>query len=248
MYASSSEILKRHVRRCLLQERPNARVLLLCPNALRHRFAEMLNDARVPHLLVDRYVFREMLDSASGREIWPTGQVAVLSIDFAKQPDVLDSLALCHWDTVFVDEWHLTRGVRMEAFRHIAGSAERIVLASATPPELEPSGPISAGNTTLVEWRRDRVVDYEGNALAPQPVVHEISFSLNDAELRVVVAVSDVVKILSHDAGAKSVKSMTILRSLESSPAALERALQNLVAGGAPSERMEEPTDFLERP
>ena len=53
-----------------------------------------------------------MLDATTAREIWPMGKVAILSFDFAFQPDVQDSLSACQWDIVFVDEWHLTRGVR----------------------------------------------------------------------------------------------------------------------------------------
>ena len=146
------------VARRLLQERPNARALFLVPSALRYQFAKVLDDASVPSLLVDRYVFREMLDSAVGQDIWPTGKATVLSIDFAKQPDILDSLAQCHWDIVIVDESHLAGRLRAKAFRRIEGVTERLVLASATPPSAGLSDVFMPKDMTVVEWeaRPDR--------------------------------------------------------------------------------------------
>src|SRR5438093_11393649 len=47
----------------LLQEQPTARVLFLVPAAMRSQFAERLRERSTPILLVDRYQFREMLDS-----------------------------------------------------------------------------------------------------------------------------------------------------------------------------------------
>src|SRR5664280_890268 len=48
-----------------LRERPTARALFVVPGAaLRAHFVDKLRDAGVPTLSVDRYQFREMLDSA----------------------------------------------------------------------------------------------------------------------------------------------------------------------------------------
>src|ERR1035438_7698742 len=65
----------------LLRGRPTARALFVVPGAaLRAQFVEMLRKAGTPTLQVDRYQFREMLDSAIGKELWPAGVVAVLSL------------------------------------------------------------------------------------------------------------------------------------------------------------------------
>src|SRR6185369_16662474 len=84
----------------LLRERPRARALLLCPAALRVHWLEVLHNEGAPALLVDRYMFREMLESGGGGEVWPRGVAAVLSDDFAKQPDIRDSLVSARWDLV----------------------------------------------------------------------------------------------------------------------------------------------------
>jgi superfamily II DNA or RNA helicase len=94
----------------VLRERPTARVLLLAPAALQVQFVEMLRDAGAPALSVDRYQFREMLDSAPGKELWPAGVVAVLSREFARQADIRDALATVRWDLSIVDEAHQLRG------------------------------------------------------------------------------------------------------------------------------------------
>jgi len=233
----------------LLQERPTARALFLVPAALRTQFASMLRDASVPSLAVDRYVYREMLDASTASEFWPTGTVAVLSFDFATQPDVQASLELCQWEMVFVDEWHLTRGARAESLHHITASAERVVLASATSPDKELSG-FAVGDVTVVEWRRDLVVDSGGKPLptVPRPVLHEISFRLNPAEIELRATVVDLVKILECDVGAKDWRPVMLFRCLESSPAALERPLQGLMEGATPLDSVDEPLSPLEEP
>jgi len=229
----------------LLQERPMARALFLVPSVLQLQIVEMLRDANVPSLLVDRYRFREMLDATAGGEIWPGGTVAVLSLDFGKQPDVRDSLARTHWDLVIAEEGHWIRGARAEALHRIGASAERVVLT--VQRELEPPAVFQAADATVVEWWRERIVDDEGKLLysAPRSVLHEIRFSLNAAELRLRATVSDLCEILGDIAGTESWRAMTLFRSLESSPAALERALQRL-AERAALESVDDPLEPLE--
>lgn len=236
------------VARRLLQERPNARALFLGPSALVYQFAHMLNGANVPSLLVDRYVFREMLDTAPGREIWPTGKVAILSIDFAKQPDILDSLALCHWDVVLVDERHLTGRSRAEALQRIGGSAGRLVLASATPQNAGLSDIFLPEDMTVVEWRHDAVLDPEGKPLfaVPHRVVHEVSYTLDAMELSLRRTVRKLGKLLGDRAGIIGWRRGLLLRLLESSPAALEQALQRLAERATPLDTPEEGTDLLD--
>ena len=236
------------VARRLLQERPNARALFLVPSALRYQFAKMLDDASVPSLLVDRYVFREMLDSAVGQDIWPTGKATVLSIDFAKQPDILDSLVRCHWDILFVDEWHLAGRLRARAFRRIETSANRLVLASATSQNAGVSDVFMPKDMTVVEWRRDQIVDLEGKQLlaAPPRAVHEISYTLDEMELSLRRTVIELCKLLGGSAVIKAFQRKTYIRLLESSPAAIEGALQRLVDRVALPNVPEELSDLLD--
>ena len=212
----------------LLREVPNARVLFLVPAALRLHFVEMLGKAQTSVLLVDRYRFREMLDSTSGEDLWPKGMAAVLSLDFAKQADIRDSLAETHWDLVIADEAHSIRGFRAEAFRKVEASADRVILATATIFEGETFDAFPAEDVTVVEWRRDQVIDQDGKplGLVPRPILHEVPFSLNLAELGLRSTVIDLCKILAGFRGMQDFSVITLLRNLESSPAALESALR----------------------
>jgi len=212
----------------LLRERPMGRGLFLVPAALRSQFSAMLRAANVPSVVVDRYMYREMLDATAAREIWPTGKVAILSFDFAFQPDVQDSLSACQWDIVLVDEWHLTRGVRSESLRHITASAEKIVLVTATAPDMELSR-FAAGDVTGVKWRRDLVVDASGKPLPtlPQMIFHEIPVDLSAAELELRGRISELVKVLLGGVGGNVWPKM-LLRHVESSPAAIEVPLQRI--------------------
>ena len=88
----------------LLRERPTAKVLLLAPGALRLQFVDRLRSAGIPTLSVDRYQFREMIESASGQELWPAGVVSVLSREFARQEDIVQALTVTRWDLLIVDE------------------------------------------------------------------------------------------------------------------------------------------------
>jgi hypothetical protein len=192
----------------------------------------MLNGASVPTILVDRYIFRELLDSANGPEIWPTGRVAVLSIDFAKQPDVLDSLVRCHWDVVCVDEWQLFSGMRAESLRRIAATAGRFVLASATKSGADPSEVAAPENMTVVDWGPldDRIVDHEGNWVSGVPLrlSHDVSYTPNEMELKLRNTVRELCELFRDDAGVTGWQAKLLLRCLESSPGALERTLERL--------------------
>ena len=179
----------------LLQKQPTARSLFLVPAALRLQLVDMLRRAGTPALLVDRYLFREMVDSVSGGEFWPRGVVVVLSGEFARQFDILESLVSTRWDLVIADEAHSFRGARAEVLRRVGAVAERVVLATASNILLF-DGPLEVA--AIVDWRRDQLVDRDGKPLdvAPRPVLHEVRFDLSQAERSLVDAVSEVCRIL----------------------------------------------------
>lgn len=231
----------------LLQDRPRARALFLVPAAMRYQIMEMLHSSNTPALLVDRYVFREMLDSTIDGDLWRSGEVMVMSLDFAKQPDIRDSLAQAHWGLVIADEAHLVQGTRAEALRAARASADRVVLATATPSALGWPEGFSEDDATVVEWHRDQVVDDHGKPLlvALRPVLHEVTFSLSPAELELRDSIRGLCEILRGGASVETWKPVLLLRCLESSPAALEGALQKL-AGGAELGDLEERSESLE--
>jgi len=232
--------------RRLLQERPMARALFLVPGVLRTQFVEMLYDTGTRALLVDRYHFREMLDSTTEGEFWPRGVVAVLSREFAKQADILDSLVGARWDLVVADEAHTFAGPQAaNALRRVAASAERVILASATVPDPRLSDAFPADDVTVVEWRRARVVDHDGTPLdtLPRPLLQEVAFSLSPAELSLFETVGTLCRVFEGGTPQQGWIAKSLLRSLQSSPAALEGALQRLAERLGTQESLELPLE-----
>ncbi len=216
----------------LLEERPTTRALFLVPAAARSQFAEMFRIGGTRTLFVDRYQFREMLDSTTGGELWPRGVVTVLSRDFAKQPDIRASLIDITWDVVVADEAHSFGGRAEETLLRVGASAKRVILASATLSGVELSEAFPAADITVVEWHRDQVVGHHGAPLEAlrRPSPHEVSFSLSPAELSLIGTVGDLRRVFETGAPPQSFMADLLLRFVRSSPARLERALQGLVA------------------
>jgi len=215
----------------LLRERAGARVLVLCPAALRFQWAEMLRREGAPAWLVDRYRFREMLESSAGGELWKRGAATVLTDDFAKQPDIRDSLANVHWDLVVADEAHRFSGARAELLKGVGDDAGRVVLA--TLPGMAPPNAFSLESVTVVDWRRDELVDDKGKLLhvSPRPVLHEIRFVQSEAEHNLSHIIKALCVALESGGLLQGFASSVLITSLHSSPAALERTLQRFVVG-----------------
>lgn len=215
----------------LLQERPTARVLLVVPgSALRAQFVEKFREAGIPTLSVDRYRFREMLDSTPGSEFWPTGIVAVLTREFARQEDIRNALANTRWDLLIVDEAHQFRGIlARDVVRQVGESSDRIILA--TLPTLELPDAFPEDSATVVEWRREQVVDHDGNPLdtMPRPLLHEVHYDLSSTELSLAETVRELCRTLETGTTQQALIARSWLRSLQSSPAALEARLQRIV-------------------
>jgi superfamily II DNA or RNA helicase len=218
----------------LLQEQPMARALLLAPGGtLRMQFVERLRDAGVPTLAVDSYQYREMLDSATGGDVWPRGVIAVLSAEFAKQPVILESLASTHWNLIIVDEAHLFKKDRAETLRRLAASAERVILATATLPEFVPLA-FPADDTTVVEWRRDQLIDRKTNLLnTTPPILHEVPVRLTSAELGLHKAVRRLCDVFEKTEEPWRGITQSLMRRLQSSPPAVEGVLRRLAEGSA---------------
>jgi len=144
-------------------EQPQSRVLLLSPAALTRQFVATLEQTKVPVLLVDRYRYRELRNDVAHGQIWAQGLVAVLSLDFARQPDVLTSLAMTHWDLVVIDGFEGLGDVRREAVTTIGAVARKVIVMTTTPRA--PLDVFPTNDTSIIEWRRGDLLDESGRAL-----------------------------------------------------------------------------------
>jgi len=79
------------------------KILLVVPPALIENWKEELFEKFGE---VFSEVSRESMVSSYGVNVWDQGTNYIVSMDFAKQDDVLDSLKETHWDIVIVDEAH----------------------------------------------------------------------------------------------------------------------------------------------
>ena len=79
------------------------RVLIVVPGHLRDQWVRELREKfNETFKTVDRGV----MNASWGRNVWQEEDQVITSMDFAKQGDVMPSLAEAHWDFVIVDEAH----------------------------------------------------------------------------------------------------------------------------------------------
>jgi superfamily II DNA or RNA helicase len=171
-----------------------------------------------------------MLDSTAGPEVWPSGVAIVAGREFVGQPDVLDSLATSHWDLIICDEAHWFQGARAENLRRLQGAADRIVLA--TVPGLEMSDVFPTEHISVVDWRRETLVDLAGNPLdrVPRPLLLEVPFSLNQDETDLRETVNALGHVLEAGTSQQAWVAKALVRACHSSPAALEATLRKVAA------------------
>jgi hypothetical protein len=83
---------------------------------------------------------------------------------------------------------------------------------------------------TVVRWRRDQVLDLNGMPLdtVPRPVLRELPFTLSPAELNLSQTVGELSQILEAGTTQQCWVSRSLLRSFQSSPAALDNALRRI--------------------
>lgn len=121
----------------LITRQAAERVLILTPAGVRDQWADELQK---------RFALTAAhADSASLRQLgatlpigvnpWQTMPLAIASIDYVKQPEVLPSVLRARWDVIVVDEAHTAAGdsERRDAVRLLARRAMFVVLLSATP-------------------------------------------------------------------------------------------------------------------
>ena len=121
----------------LLANGASERVLIITPAGLRDQWAgELLDRFRIDATVLDARAVRKLTCSLPvGINPWQTVPVAIASVDYIKQPEVLAVVGACRWDAVVVDEAH---GIAGDSDRHaavstLAAAASYVVLLTATP-------------------------------------------------------------------------------------------------------------------
>ncbi len=79
------------------------RILIVIPWHLRDQW---LREMREKFGETFRAIDRAVMNASWGRNVWLEENQAITSMDFAKQEDIMSSLAEARWDLVIVDEAH----------------------------------------------------------------------------------------------------------------------------------------------
>ena len=118
------------------------RILIVVPSPLRTQWQRELREKFDEHFDI---VERATLNALGTTRTWRLTHQAIVSMDFVKQPDIMDSLAVSEmWDLVIVDEAHKMSAYRRgptkidRSQRHRLGEvlsekAARFLLMTATP-------------------------------------------------------------------------------------------------------------------
>ena len=86
------------------------RTLIVVPGHLKDQWRREMKDRFEESFTV---VDRSIMDAFYGENIWQREQQIITSLDFAKQDDIIASLAAIHFDLIIVDEAH-----KMSAYRY----------------------------------------------------------------------------------------------------------------------------------
>jgi superfamily II DNA or RNA helicase len=113
------------------------RVLILTPAGLRDQWAGELSDRfGLDATVLDTRALRRLTCRLPvGINPWQTVPVAIASVDYIKQTEVLAVAGACRWDAVIIDEAHGVAGDsdRRAAVSMLASAASYVVLLTATP-------------------------------------------------------------------------------------------------------------------
>jgi len=122
------------------------RVLIVIPWHLRDQW---LREMKEKFGETFRIIDRSVMDASWGRNVWLEESQVITSMDFAKQEDVMQSLAEARWDLVIVDEAHKMAayeygGKRKETQRYKLGellsrNCSFMLLLTATPHRGDPT-------------------------------------------------------------------------------------------------------------
>lgn len=240
------------------------RALILTPAGLRHQWADELERRfHIRATVVDAPTLR-MASATLPFDVnpWLLEPVAIASIDFVKQPEVLRALTSQLWDMVIVDEAHQVASapLRAAAVKAVAERARQIALLTATPhagDELAYRALCTLGRLDREEpillFRRTR----EQVGLTRARRVHLLPVRLTKDALEMHRLLDDYIRHLwqiASDSGRNEVRLVAIVlgKRAYSSPASLlisvKRRLEALSGHLQPSLQSHLPFDAEEDP
>jgi hypothetical protein len=220
-----------HLIKRFLETQPDARILVLSSKVLQAQTQHVLIEIGVRAETVDRFRFREMQDAAGSDEmIWPEGRAFILGMDFAKREDIARSLCAVAWTLLVLPEAHQVAGLR-ESFvqRLVATSPEaRVLLLTSSGMGDLPTFGIKPWEE--IRWSRADVVDAQGEPIFRQPraKVESFAFHLDAQEQQLPEELAALVRLLTATGAIPAPLSAIFMRSMYSSPAALEELLRRL--------------------
>lgn len=233
---------------------PGARSLVVTPAALRAQWAEELQERfGLESLSADAALDEAVANAPRHANPWQRPGVWLVSIDYLKQPHVLNSLPMAAWDVVVIDEAHIASGHsdRHKACDELGRRARRFVLLSATPHDgdtlrfarLLKLGALPFAGDTLAVFRRTR----EDIALPRRRLVRWTRTRASPELVRVLDALQAFERtVLRPTRGASNDGALLLLsvfrRRALSTMAALDRSLARRLEWLESGGRAEQPT------
>lgn len=110
--------------------------LIVVPAGLRQQWADELGRFRIQASVMDAASLASLTDTLPfDVNPWAVEPVAITSIDFLKQPEVLRGVGSLVWDALIVDEAHhaTIASLRYDAVNALAQRARHVILLTATP-------------------------------------------------------------------------------------------------------------------
>lgn len=220
-----------HLIRDTVETTANARILVLVSKYLELQVADMLDEVGVPVEVVDRFRYRVLQDAATGENsVWRVDAVNLLSIDFAKQEDITQSICSVPWTLLVVEDAYLLRGQREQVVRQIVEASPdmRVVLTTTIGAQAVPEFGLRPFETTV--WHRSKVADSSGQYLFTQlpTQVEVVEFEKEPSEWRIHETVASIGQQLKGTVNSAPLLNAIMVRSLMSSPAALEENVRRL--------------------
>jgi superfamily II DNA or RNA helicase len=212
-------------------------ILVLAPTALAHQWVEMIRRANpnVPCEFVDRRRLRELESRQSiADSVWVQISVVVMSIDFAKRPDVTEVITHTSWDFLVVDEAH-----------HLAPQTQRQQLVTALvehSPEMrvlylhplfqnsggeEKENPLFKDIETTV-WSRETVRDKDGKPLLPEVQIEWIRHTRQPDEAALLTQLQESLKVVAGHGQQGQFIGTLLMKEASSSLFALEQQLNRM--------------------